>query len=95
LRVIDRDRELAAEHLQGILFHRPVDAAHEPRSQKHDAREMLPRKNPYGDGSFQSLHFLRHLFQFGRGADPIELIEHENFLVRFEIGNHRLIAAHS
>ena len=75
--VIDRHRELAAEHLQRVLLDGAIDAARDARPKQHDAGEMLPGKNSDSHSSLQLLHFFRYLFQLRRGANPMKLIEHE------------------
>jgi hypothetical protein len=95
LRIIDGDGELSAEDLECILFNAPINAAGQTRTQKHDARHVFARKNAHGHCDIERGHLFLDGLQFRGLPHPVQLVENEDFLVRFEVGDHRLITAHS
>ena len=75
------------------MFHRAINPPGKPRAQEHDAREMLPRKKAERDGGLKPSHFLRRQIQLLRGANAMQFIQDEHFLVGLEIGDHRIAPA--
>ena len=93
LRVIDRDCELTAQHLQRVLLNRSVNPPGNAGAEKHDAGEMFARENAHHDCDLEVLHLTRNPVDLRRRTNAAQFIEHERFGIFLEVLDERFVMA--